>query len=108
MSRLEEVRKFLESRPQRIECSTPEDGLVRVEIEKMYILMDIDVSLAQLVDIFKRESVREDERDEREKREKESIEKTCENCMYDPNDKLDISMACGYCYDYNNWEGKEC
>ena len=73
MSRLEEVRKFLESRPQRIECSTPEDGLVKVEIEKMYILMDIDVSLAQLVDIFKKESEREDERDKREKR---SVEKS--------------------------------
>ena len=102
MSRLEEVRKFLESRPQRIECSTPEDGLVKVEIEKMYILMDIDVSLAQLVDIFKKESDREDER---EKRETESMGKSCENCMYDPNNKKDEVCFCNKCFDYSEWEG---
>ena len=102
MSRLEEVRKFLESRPQRIECSTPEDGLVKVEIEKMYILMDIDVSLAQLVDIFKKESDREDER---EKRETESMGKSCENCMYDPNNKKDEVCFCNNCFDYSEWEG---
>ncbi len=104
MSRLEEVRKFLESRPQRIEWSTPEDGLVKVEIEKMYILMDIDVSLAQLVDIFKKESDREDERD---KREKESVKKSCENCFYDPNDKTDEICHCNQCFDYSEWEDEE-
>ena len=104
MSRLEEVKDFIAKQPTHI-SGTNEECIAKIELMKLHVLQDIDLSLAQLVDIFKRESDREDERD---KREKGSVKKSCENCFYDPNDKLDISMACGYCYDYNNWEEKEC
>lgn len=104
MNRLDEVKDFIAKQPTHI-SGTNEECIAKIELMKLHVLQDIDLSLAQLVDIFKRESDRENERDEREKREKESVRKTCETCMCDPNCKADVAMACGHCYDYSEWEG---
>lgn len=37
----------------------------------------------------------------------EPVEKTCETCKSDPNDKYDCIVYCDECYDYSEWEAKE-
>ena len=99
MSRVDDVAKFILGQPGEFK-GTPDDCLVKVEIMKLNVLRDIDLSLAYLVDIFNK--VKEQEEKPKEKK---PVEKTCETCMCDPNCKADVAMACGHCYEYSEWEG---
>lgn len=38
-------------------------------------------------------------------KDKKPVEKSCENCMYDPNNKKDEVCFCNHCFDYSEWEG---
>lgn len=99
MSRVDDVAKFILGQPGEF-SGTPDDCLVKVEIMKLNVLRDIDLSLAYMVDIFNK--VKEQEEKPKEKK---PLEKTCETCICDPNCKADVAMACGHCYEYSEWEG---
>ena len=101
MSRVDDVSKFILGQPSSFSGS-PDDCLVKVEIMKLNVLRDIDLSLAYLVDIFNK--VKEQEEKPKEKK---PVEKTCETCMYDPNNKTDEVCFCNTCFDYSEWEEKE-
>ena len=102
MSRLEEVKDFIAKQPTHI-SGTNEECIAKIELMKLHVLQDIDLSLARMVDIFN------EVKDQEEKpKSKEPAKKTCNTCMYDPNCKSDVVMACGHCFDYSEWEGKEC
>ena len=99
MSRVDEVLASIFEQPSDF-SSTPDDCLVKIEIMKLNVLRDIDLSLAYMVDIF-------NEVKNQEEKPKEPVEKTCETCKSDPNDKYDCIVYCDECYDYSEWEAKE-
>lgn len=99
MSRLDEVKNFIVKQPTHI-SGTNEECIAKIELMKLHVLQDIDISLAYMVDIFN--SVKN-----QEEKPKEPVEKTCETCKSDPNDKYDCIVYCDECYDYSEWEAKE-
>ena len=105
MSRLDEVKDFISKQPTHI-SDTNEKCIAKIELMKLHVLQDIDLSLAYMVDIFiDNLELNEVKNQEEKPKEKKPVEKTCETCMCDPNCKADVAMACGHCYDYSEWEG---
>lgn len=102
MSRLDEVKDFIAKQPTLI-SGTNEECIAKIELMKLHVLQDIDLSLAYMVDIFNAVKNQEEK-----PKPKEPVEKTCETCICDPNCKADVEMACGHCYEYSEWEGIEC
>lgn len=102
MSRVEDVTKFILAQPKHFE-GTEDECLVQVEVAKLNVLWDIDLSLAYIVDILNHKDIKEEK-----PKEKKPLEKTCETCIYDLNYKGDTPMACDHCYEYSEWEGFEC
>ncbi len=99
MSRVDEVKNFITKQPAQI-SGTNEECIAKIELMKLHALQDIGISLAYMVDIF-------NEVKNQEEKPKEPVEKTCETCKSDPNDKYDCIVYCDECYDYSEWEAKE-
>lgn len=102
MSRLDEVKDFITKQPTQIR-GTNEECIAKIELMKLHVLQDIDLSLAYMVDIFN-----EVKNQEEKPKPKEPVRKTCNTCVYDPSYKPDVAIACGHCFDYSEWEEFKC